>query len=119
MSVLSERLKEARLKSGLKQIEASKKLGISNGTLSGYERDYRDPDTNILNKMATLYDVSVDWLIGKTNTESEDDVIEAALKDPKAKVLFANWNDMNDEQKDEALQMIQYVLYKKDKDNRV
>lgn len=55
MNVLSKRLKEARKRAGLKQIEAAKKLGISNGTLSGYERNYRDPDTEILNKMADLY----------------------------------------------------------------
>lgn len=67
MSVLPIRLKEAREKKGLKQIEAAKKLGISNGTLSGYERNYRDPDTDILNKMANLYDVTVDWLMGRSN----------------------------------------------------
>lgn len=66
MNVLSKRLKEARKRAGLKQIEAAKKLGISNGTLSGYERNYRDPDTEMLNKMADLYGVTVDWLMGRS-----------------------------------------------------
>ncbi|KAA6475122.1 helix-turn-helix domain-containing protein [Bacillus swezeyi] len=64
MKKLGIRLKEAREKKGLKQIEAAKKLGISNGTLSGYERDYRDPDTETLKKMAKLYDISIDELLG-------------------------------------------------------
>ncbi|ATH93217.1 immunity repressor protein [Bacillus glycinifermentans] len=64
MKKLGIKLKEAREKKGLKQIEAAKKLGISNGTLSGYERDYRDPDTETLKKMAELYDVSIDELLG-------------------------------------------------------
>ncbi|MCY9148834.1 MULTISPECIES: helix-turn-helix domain-containing protein [Bacillus] len=64
MKKLGIKLREARKKKGLKQIEAAQKLGISNGTLSGYERDYRDPDTEILKKMAELYDVSVDELLG-------------------------------------------------------
>ncbi|WP_419957258.1 helix-turn-helix domain-containing protein [Psychrobacillus psychrotolerans] len=64
MSVLGKRLKEARLKNKLTQIEAAKKLGISNGTLSGYERDYRDPDTAILERMASLYEVTTDYLLG-------------------------------------------------------
>lgn len=64
MSVLGKRLKEARLKTKLTQIEAAKKLGISNGTLSGYERDYRDPDTAILERMASLYEVTTDYLLG-------------------------------------------------------
>lgn len=66
MSVLGKRLKEARENKGLTQIQAAKILGISNGTLSGYERNYRDPDTHILEKMAELYEVKVDWLLGRS-----------------------------------------------------
>lgn len=72
MTVLGKRLKQARNDKGIKQIDAAKKLGISNGTLSGYERNYRDPDTDILNEMASLYEVSVDWLLGKTNNPKEN-----------------------------------------------
>ncbi|UOF92966.1 helix-turn-helix domain-containing protein [Fodinisporobacter ferrooxydans] len=55
----------------LTQMEVANKLGISNGTLSGYERNYRDPDTETLKKLADLYEVSVDYLLnGKTETTS-------------------------------------------------
>lgn len=79
MKKLGIKLREARKKKGLKQIEAAQKLGISNGTLSGYERDYRDPDTEILKKMAELYDVSVDELLGyqvksKLSEKDEKDI---------------------------------------------
>lgn len=72
MSVLGIRLKQAREESRYTQIVAAKKLGISNGTLSGYEREYRDPDTDILNRMADLYDVSVGWLLGRTDEKKSD-----------------------------------------------
>ena len=72
MSVLGQRLKQAREESRYTQIVAAKKLGISNGTLSGYEREYRDPDTDILNKMADLYDVSVEWLMGRSDKKLPD-----------------------------------------------
>jgi len=64
MSSLGSRLKEAREKKRLTQLEVANKLGISNGTLSGYERNYRDPDTETLRRLADLYDESVDWLTG-------------------------------------------------------
>ncbi len=67
MKGLGFRLKKAREQKNLNQIEVAKKLGISNGTLSGYERDYRDPDTETLFKLADIYDVSVDYLLGRTN----------------------------------------------------
>ncbi|MET3657890.1 helix-turn-helix domain-containing protein [Sporosarcina psychrophila] len=72
MSVLGKRLKQAREESRYTQIVAAKKLGISNGTLSGYEREYRDPDTEILNKMADLYGVSVEWLMGRSDKQQSD-----------------------------------------------
>lgn len=72
MSVLGQRLKQAREESRYTQVVAAKKLGISNGTLSGYEREYRDPDTDILNKMADLYGVSVEWLMGRSEKQQSD-----------------------------------------------
>lgn len=95
MSVLPIRLKEAREKKGLKQIEAAKKLGISNGTLSGYERNYRDPDTDILNKMANLYDVTVDWLMGRSNDPrlTADQQVEI---DKKFKKLYEMFSELPD-----------------------
>ena len=72
MSVLGQRLKQAREESRYTQMVAAKKLGISNGTLSGYEREYRDPDTDILNKMADLYEVSVEWLMGRSENKQSD-----------------------------------------------
>lgn len=98
MRTLGARLKEAREKKRLTQIEVSKKLGISNGTLSGYERDYRDPDTATLKKLANLYEVSIDWLSGNTafnakessepyitNDQARNDAIDAYNRLPQDK----------------------------------
>lgn len=81
-NTLGHRLKTARVRTGLTQIDAAKKLGISNGTLSGYERNYRDPDTIILDKMASLYGVSSDWLLGRKTKEAptRDASLEEKLK---------------------------------------
>ncbi|MNW48781.1 HTH-type transcriptional regulator ImmR [compost metagenome] len=70
MSTLGNRLKRAREKKGMTQQEVADKLGVSNGAISGYERNYRDPDTEMLKKLATLYEVSVDYLTGNVVNES-------------------------------------------------
>lgn len=67
MSLLGKRLKESRNRMKLSQQDAAKSLGISNGTLSGYERDYRKPDTETLEKLADFYEVSIDYLLGRTD----------------------------------------------------
>lgn len=64
MKGLGDRLKKARIKKGLTQIQVGEAIGISYGTLSGYERDYRNPDNQTLIKLANLYHVEVSWLLG-------------------------------------------------------
>lgn len=65
MSKLGNRLKQARENKGFTQQYVADKLDVSNGAISGYERGYRDPDTEILNRLADLYEVSLDWLSGR------------------------------------------------------
>ena len=120
MKVLGKRLQEARKKSGYKQIEASKKLGISNGTLSGYERNYRDPDTDILHKMADLYNVEVDWLVGRTDkrtkevTDKRIQIIDKIAKEfPDADLMFGDLASMDAEQLEEVYEFIAFKARRK------
>ncbi|RCW44268.1 helix-turn-helix domain-containing protein [Paenibacillus prosopidis] len=80
MKTLGERLKYAREKKRYTQIEVAEKLDISNGAISGYERNYRDPDTDTLNKLATLYDVTPNWLLGRNEKESEFSLPESVYE---------------------------------------
>lgn len=50
-----------------------RKLGISNSALSGYERDYREPDAETLSRLAQLYEVSIDYLINGSNKTIDND----------------------------------------------
>lgn len=69
---LGERLRLARMRKNYTQIEAAKKLDISNNVLSSYERDARDPDTKMLRSLSELYDVSTDFLLGLTDYPSKN-----------------------------------------------
>ncbi|MFC3797936.1 helix-turn-helix domain-containing protein [Cohnella sp. GCM10012308] len=67
MSDLGSRLRSARERKGLKQTQVKDRTGINNKTLSGYENGVSEPDTDTLMKLAEIYEVSTDWLIGKKN----------------------------------------------------
>lgn len=69
MSVIAQRLRRARIRSGLKQTEVFDKVGINNKTLSGYENGVSEPDIETLNTLAQLYKVSVDYLTGRTEND--------------------------------------------------
>ncbi|OAJ75209.1 hypothetical protein AYJ08_00215 [Brevibacillus sp. SKDU10] len=88
MSSLGKRLKQARENKNITQMYIAKTLGISNGTLSGYERNYRDPDTEVLSKLASIYEVSVDWLTGMTNDPSPKDFNPYAEEIERFKVIL-------------------------------
>ncbi|TKI63194.1 helix-turn-helix transcriptional regulator [Lysinibacillus mangiferihumi] len=62
METLGERLKLARQKAGLKQIQVKERTQINNKTLSGYENDVSEPDLTTLTVLADLYGVSLQWL---------------------------------------------------------
>jgi transcriptional regulator with XRE-family HTH domain len=119
MAVIGKRLKHARERKKLSQIEAAKLLGISNGTLSGYERNYRDPDTNILEKMAVLYEVTTDYLLGRTDdpTPSNVDKIKKLGLKEDEEIHFFDLEGLSDEDIEFIKNQIEF-LRKKAKQHR-
>lgn len=61
------RLKKARNARGLTQVEAAEKVGIDDTTISKYENNKSEPDNETLNKLSTLYNCSIDYLMGRTD----------------------------------------------------
>ena len=71
MSVLGDRLRAARDKKGLSQIEVFRRTKINNKTLSRYENGGTEPDICTLKLLADIYEVSVDYLTGYDDNESQ------------------------------------------------
>lgn len=62
--MFGRRIVELRKKRGLTQEELAKNLGISRSSLSLYEIEKREPDTEIIIKLAKYFSVSTDYLLG-------------------------------------------------------
>lgn len=62
---MERRFKEARLLKGFKLIDCAEKLGVGKPTLNAWERGAKNPTLENLEAMADLYDVSVDYLLGR------------------------------------------------------
>ena len=65
------RIKELRLSKAIKQVDFAKMLGVSQATVSGWESEKYQPDRDALIKMASYFDVSVDYLIGNSPVKKE------------------------------------------------
>lgn len=61
-----ERLKMLREEKGLLQRELAEKLNLSRVAITHYEQGTRFPEWDTLQGMADLFDVSVDYLLGRT-----------------------------------------------------
>ena len=61
------RLKELRKKKKLSQLRLAIDLSTTQNTISRYETGEREPDIEALIKIANYFDVSVDYLLGRTN----------------------------------------------------
>lgn len=61
-----EILTTLRMEKGVYQKDLADYLGVSIGTISNYEQGVHNPDLNTLGKIADYYDVSVDYLLGRT-----------------------------------------------------
>jgi transcriptional regulator with XRE-family HTH domain len=61
-------LREARLKKGIKAVDLAKALNVSKQTISNWEHGKRNPDIDTLIKLADLYEVSLDYLVGRKDS---------------------------------------------------
>ncbi|MET3508429.1 helix-turn-helix domain-containing protein [Halalkalibacter oceani] len=65
--MLGQRIASLRKQKGISQYELADRLGFSRGKLANYEQGSRQPDYDTLNKIADFFDVSVDYLLGRTD----------------------------------------------------
>lgn len=70
MFSLGQRIQNLRKEKGLTQEKLAKIIGISRGSLSMIEINKREPDNDTLKKLADFFNVSVDYLLGRTDDPS-------------------------------------------------
>lgn len=62
--MIGHRLYQLRKEAGLSQKELGARLSVSHHTVSSYEKGKSDPSDEIKIRIARLFDVSVDYLVG-------------------------------------------------------
>lgn len=63
---LGQRLKEIRKKQNLSREHLASLLGLSYWALAKYENDEREPDYQTLIRLADYFQVTIDYLFGRT-----------------------------------------------------
>ena len=67
MNIFPQRLTQLRLAHQLSQKNLAKGLYVSTSAISNYEQSIRSPDIWMLVRIADYFDVSTDYLLGRTD----------------------------------------------------
>ncbi|WIF95021.1 helix-turn-helix domain-containing protein [Caminicella sporogenes] len=71
-----QRLKELRINKNITQSELANILNKSRSTIAGYEINDRMPDFETLTKIADFFNVSIDYLLGRTDIQNPNNTLE-------------------------------------------
>ncbi|MFI3326205.1 MAG: helix-turn-helix transcriptional regulator [Clostridia bacterium] len=86
---LPTKLKEQREKYGFSQKEVSKKLNVSTSIISGYETGERTPSIDVLISLSYLYNCSIDFLLGRTETKPNTTINIDGLTNKQVQAIYA------------------------------
>ena len=99
MANFAERMRSLRKEKSLKKTEVAKGTGLDRSTVTNYENGKRDnPTAETLQRIADYFDVSIDYLTGKSDIRDKLTATE----------LIQVFRKLTDENK---LQLIKYAKY--------
>lgn len=93
MAVLGNRIKQLRIEKGLTQEQLGNILNIGKSTVSQYETGINTPDINMAGKIADYFNVSVDWLLGRTDQRELPEKDQSTIDDIDVEKIFIAAHD--------------------------
>lgn len=111
--MLSIRLKASRKAMKFTQEELAGKVNTTKGTISNYENGHSTPSNEMLVLLAQILNTTPNYLLGVTdhkepnvnNDEGNNQEFESWINDPRSKILFKEFNESSEEQKEALLKM--------------
>ena len=103
---LGNRIKFLRKRANITQSELAEKLNLSFGTISKYEKDEISIPSETLLKIANIFNVSTDFLLGRVDIKNESIAIAASTKDN------IDLSDVCDEDKEAIMRFVEMAKNK-------
>jgi transcriptional regulator with XRE-family HTH domain len=105
VSTLMNRLIELRERKGWSKTQVARKLGIKTvSTYANWEYGLRQPDQEMIIKIAELYEVRTDYLLGVSDiptNDKNDKEFQDFMNDPNLGLWFKELKDSPEDQVDE------------------
>ncbi len=107
-------LREEKKKENAKwtQTHVANQLGVARTTYTAYENDTKQPPMETVLKIANLFSVSTDFLLGRVSnckqTKSSD--IDAIINDPELGLWFKNIKEASPEKREELKRFWEFLM---------
>ena len=106
-------LKNLRQDNNLTQEELAEKINTSRSNIANYENEKNKPSIEVLEKLSTLFDVSIDYLLGKSDVRKPENI----NADDIDIACFDGLRGLNETNKQVAKNIIDGLLAKQQKDD--
>ena len=109
---LGERLKLLREENKITQEQLAEHLGVGRPTIAGYETKGKQPSFEILDKIADFFNVSIDYLLGRSDIKNPSTVSieDDNKKDSTSNEIAEQIDKLSPESQEELKKLIE--LYK-------
>ncbi|MCQ2016755.1 helix-turn-helix domain-containing protein [Clostridium butyricum] len=85
--MLGERIKLLRKEQGITQDQLAEYINVSRSSVNGYENDGVEPSLNVLVKIADKFNVSLDYLLERTEEKYNINILDTDTKDFLLKII--------------------------------
>ncbi|MEL7658917.1 MAG: helix-turn-helix domain-containing protein [Bacillota bacterium] len=118
---ISERLRELRASKSITQRELASQLNISSSSIAMYETGQRMPDADVLELFADYFNVTVDYLLGRTDNSLNLDE-EPTRQDLEEFLRTSNvqfdGTPLDDNDKEELIDVLKFIWGKFNKEKK-
>lgn len=111
------RIKLLREEKKIKQEELAKILSISPSAIGMYERDEREPNDELTLKLAEYFNVTTDYLLGKSDIRNSDKQINDVLNEAMIGMSKEDYESLSETQKQQIRDFARFILKDNKKEN--
>lgn len=107
---IDARIRQLRLSAGMTQRDLAQRINVGNTTLSQYESGARVPSDEVKIKIASVFGVSVDYLLGASSERNSTEKVPcspAVAQRPVEAAIAGELSSLSDRQLDRLLGYIQ------------
>lgn len=105
---VGDKIAELRNRRGLSQYQLAKMLNVATSTLGMYETNKRKPNVEMLEKIADVFDVTTDYLLGRDKADTKNP--QNDLSRNQKLVAYSIDPDISDEERQDIINLVKIAM---------